>query len=237
MQIGDVYDINGLMMLKNGDGISVSGSAVESNDIIYKKEYAGELEDFKKVPTARHFLDKEAYSYDEKIGNAMGKIERLNAVWPVEIKDKVVTSCYGDRIGDRIKLCGKGHCGIDIRVKDQNSIADVIAISSGNVVKVNEGMGEVLLDHGNGMMSIYIHMSRIDVDNGDSVRRGQKIGRAGNKGNEDRDGQEHLHFGILIDGVYYDPLEIGIFNAKELLFAGGSNCFSNKYNYELGAKI
>jgi len=62
----------------------------------------------------------------------------------------------------------------------------------------------VIVDHGLGVTSLYGHLSAIDVAMGDAVERGQKLGRSGATGLA---GGDHLHFAILVGGVYVDPLE------------------------------
>jgi murein DD-endopeptidase MepM/ murein hydrolase activator NlpD len=53
-------------------------------------------------------------------------------------------------------------------------------------------------------MSLYAHLSSIDVDTGAAVRRGQTIGATGATGLA---GGDHLHFGVLIRGLPVNPLE------------------------------
>ena len=62
----------------------------------------------------------------------------------------------------------------------------------------------VILDHGLGLFSLYGHLSRIDVKNGQSVSKGQTLGRTGTTGLAVGD---HLHFSILLRGVQVNPLE------------------------------
>jgi murein DD-endopeptidase MepM/ murein hydrolase activator NlpD len=56
----------------------------------------------------------------------------------------------------------------------------------------------VILDHGYGLMSLYAHLSSIDVKPGQTVERGQRIGISGSTGLA---GGDHLHFATLIRGV------------------------------------
>lgn len=62
--------------------------------------------------------------------------------------------------------------------------------------------GSVFLDHGDGLFSMYFHLSRIDVKAGQEVRRGQKIGEVGSTG---RATGPHLHFGLRWRGARVDP--------------------------------
>lgn len=56
----------------------------------------------------------------------------------------------------------------------------------------------MIIDHGNGITTLYGHMSTILVQQGDTVRQGDQIGRVGSTGNSTG---PHLHFEVLIDGT------------------------------------
>ena len=60
----------------------------------------------------------------------------------------------------------------------------------------------VFLDHGDGLISMYFHMRRIKVQEGESVRRGQVIGEVGATG---RVTGPHLHFGLRWHRARVDP--------------------------------
>lgn len=62
----------------------------------------------------------------------------------------------------------------------------------------------VILDHGLGLTSLYGHLSRIDVRAGEDVAKGTILGLSGATGLA---GGDHLHFAILVGGVYVDPVE------------------------------
>jgi murein DD-endopeptidase MepM/ murein hydrolase activator NlpD len=62
----------------------------------------------------------------------------------------------------------------------------------------------VVIDHGYGLMSLYGHLSSIDVAEGSTVTRGQVVGRSGDTGLA---GGDHLHFAILLHGLPVSPVE------------------------------
>lgn len=62
----------------------------------------------------------------------------------------------------------------------------------------------VILDHGYGLFSMYSHLSQIAVQVGDRVARGDKLGRTGSTGMA---GGDHLHFGMLINDTFVNPVE------------------------------
>jgi murein DD-endopeptidase MepM/ murein hydrolase activator NlpD len=84
----------------------------------------------------------------------------------------------------------------------------VAAINSGRVVLARplyfEG-GCVVIDHGLGLMSIYMHLSKIQVSVGKDVRRGQVIALSGATG---RATGPHLHLGVRWQGSYLDPAKL-----------------------------
>ena len=62
----------------------------------------------------------------------------------------------------------------------------------------------IVVDHGYGLQTIYGHLSRIDVHEGDMVKRGQVMGLSGMTGMA---GGDHIHFAMQLDGVQIDPKE------------------------------
>jgi murein DD-endopeptidase MepM/ murein hydrolase activator NlpD len=96
------------------------------------------------------------------------------------------------------------HLGFDLASVRQ---AEVPAANSG-IVLLAEYLGiygnAVVLDHGLGLMSLYGHLSSIEVAKGESVEAGATIGRTGATGLA---GGDHLHFTMLLRGVAVNPLE------------------------------
>lgn len=119
-------------------------------------------------------------------------------IWPVPGYTKL-TSYWGD---------GRNHKGIDIAGAGIYG-KPIVAADSGKVIMaVHSGWGGgyglcVYLDHGNGYSTRYGHMSKVLVNTGDTVEKGQVIGYVGSTG--DSSGP-HLHFEIRIDGVAQNPM-------------------------------
>ena len=90
-----------------------------------------------------------------------------------------------------------------------------IVAAAGGVVIVQEyhpAYGNMIeVDHGNQLVTRYAHASRTLVKQGDIVRRGQKIAEIGTTG---RSTGPHLHFEVLVQGVFQDP--------QKFLSAGGT---------------
>ena len=61
-----------------------------------------------------------------------------------------------------------------------------------------------MVNHGDGVVTYYAHLSNITVTPGQKVKKGQVIGQAGNTGYSFG---AHLHFGLMINGSWVDPLK------------------------------
>lgn len=72
----------------------------------------------------------------------------------------------------------------------------------------------IYIDSGNGVISLFFHLSEIDVREGDHVRQGQVIGRTGATG---RVTGPHLHLGFSLAGQYVDPVPLFYTSVTELL--------------------
>lgn len=98
------------------------------------------------------------------------------------------------------------HRGIDIA---NRASPDALAADSGTVIVSgwpdNSGYGlRVIIDHGNGMTSLYAHLQKVYVESGQRVVRGSAIAQVGSTG---RSTGTHLHFEIRREGAAVDPME------------------------------
>lgn len=121
-------------------------------------------------------------------------------IWPCP-SCTYITSRFGERIhpitGDK-----KNHNGLDIGA---GYGAAIVAADGGSVTLagVNSGYGNcVMINHGNGYVTLYGHMSSIAVSNGQSVSQGDTIGYVGSTGLSTG---PHLHFEIHSGGGLIDP--------------------------------
>ncbi|RAV03080.1 murein hydrolase activator EnvC [Paenibacillus sp. YN15] len=115
--------------------------------------------------------------------------------WPLTING-TISSEFGYRI-DPIKKVNKLHKGIDLAAPKGTP---VLSADEGTVILASwvSGYGNtVVVDHNNGLVTWYGHMSAISVSEGDSVKRGGKVGEVGSTG--DSTGN-HLHFEVRKDG-------------------------------------
>lgn len=97
---------------------------------------------------------------------------------------------------------GAPHAGLDVAVGTGTPLR---AAAAGRVIATGDYFyagKTVFIDHGQGFITVYIHMSRIDVKEGDMLARAAPLGLSGATG---RVTGPHLHWGVLLNGVYVDP--------------------------------
>ncbi len=96
------------------------------------------------------------------------------------------------------------HLGYDLSVTQH---VGVVSANDGRVVwaaPLGIYGNCIVVDHGYGLQTIYGHLSEIAVHEGDTVRRGQVMGKSGQTGLA---GGDHIHFSMQLDGVQIDPKE------------------------------
>jgi len=96
------------------------------------------------------------------------------------------------------------HLGVDIASTERIGVQ---AANTGKVVFADYlGIygNMVILDHGQGVFSLYSHLSQINVAVGDTLEKGKILGLTGTSGMA---GGDHLHFSMLINGVFSMPKE------------------------------
>lgn len=142
--------------------------------------------------------------------NEIGKKTSVDRLWEgtwMRLKNAASMARFGDR--RRYYYHGKEidretHMGVDLA-----SIAhSKVPAANDGIVVFADRMGiygnTVVIDHGQGLMSSYSHLSKIDVAVGDTVRKGNIIGETGRTGLA---GGDHLHFAVMVGGVFVNPIE------------------------------
>ena len=149
---------------------------------------------------------------EEDAERAAGEEKLLNALWQKQTEKKwegsfmqplpnEISTQFGVRrmINDERQSI---HRGIDMRGKEGE---DVRASNQGTVVLAEElffGGNTLVLDHGMGIYSVYMHLARFFRNRGEEVARGDVIGAVGSTG---RSTGPHLHFGIKVQGASVNP--------------------------------
>ena len=155
-------------------------------------------EDFEKAYKNRNRIDLKKYKESD------GKYaERLKSTgvynWPINGQ---ITSNFGYRHSPG-GIGSTNHQGLDIA----GNMGDPVAAADGGVVIMAGWYGgagkTVQIQHDDGTVTQYSHLSWWDCNVGDTVAQGQTIGNVGSTGNSTG---PHLHFGVLVNGSYVDPL-------------------------------
>lgn len=131
---------------------------------------------------------------------------------PAEVKNYAITPTYG--IFQMPCDCfytqyfGAAHFGVDMQHKGG---APIFAVEAGTVTRAeygwNGGYGNVIvIDHGNGLTTLYAHNKTLYVKKGDTVTRGQPISFMGNTGRVHGPTGIHLHLEVIVNGVKKNPL-------------------------------
>ncbi len=127
------------------------------------------------------------------VGTSRGSGSVSGLIWPLSGR---ITSYYGYRWGGF-------HSGIDI---DGVTGQPFVAAADGKVVSSgwNGNYGySILIDHGNGVATRYAHASKLNVNDGQTVNKGETIALVGSTG---KSTGSHLHFEVIINGSTVNPL-------------------------------
>ena len=138
--------------------------------------------------------------------------------WPCPNYSRI-TSYFGGRQSPGGGVGSRNHKGIDLGASHGSNI---LAAESGTVITVSNtckhdypktvatkcscggGYGNyVMISHDGGIVTLYAHCASINVSKGQKVSRGQVIAGVGSTGYSTGN---HLHFGLLLNGTYVDPL-------------------------------
>jgi len=135
---------------------------------------------------------------------AEGSVDRL---WQSDFQlpmSSDITSPFGNKRVFNGKL-KSFHNGVDFRARTPSP---VFAANSG-IVKLAENLfysgNAVVIDHGTGIFTIYAHLSRIDVTPGSYIEKGQRLGLTGATG---RVSGPHLHWGVKVNGIAVNPMQL-----------------------------
>lgn len=185
---------------KSGQYVRV-GHPYNINDI--SKVYGVTLSDIKNYNPHKSlqsgdwiFVPKQAGLLKTSRQPASQSLENIALIWPLQFSTLRVSSDYGYRGFSH-------HNGIDLPAPRKTPI---VAAAAGRVVNSSrlKGYGKtIIIDHGNGIETLYAHNSENIVKLGANVHKGQVIALVGATG---RASGNHLHFELRINGDHKDPL-------------------------------
>lgn len=141
------------------------------------------------------------YEFDFGLIRKMSTQSKSVTAMSMPISTDKVTSPFGYRINPVTGRPGI-HGGIDLKASVGNKVHAALA---GTVLKAKYSSDYgyfVMIDHGNGLITLYGHCSELIVKAGDKVKQGQVVSLSGNTG---RSTGPHLHFEVRINNVRVDP--------------------------------
>jgi len=168
--------------------------------------FEGEKTDVEKYLFLNKKIREENHAFLKELCQNPTDEKLWDNVW-IRMKNAATMATFGDERkyfynGDFIDK--KFHLGIDLA---SLAMSPVQASNNGKVIYAQD-LGiygqTVVIDHGQGLYTIYGHLSEIDVNDGQIVKKGDAIGLTGSTGLATGD---HLHFGFLIQGIPVNPIE------------------------------
>ncbi|MDE5777165.1 MAG: M23 family metallopeptidase, partial [Lachnospiraceae bacterium] len=169
---------------------------------LYDKSIAGQKEEVAKYMKAEAEAEAIIAAAENNASNSSTSTYTGGIfTWPVPSSNRI-TSYFGGRDAP-VAGASTYHKGIDIAC---NMGDPIVAASDGTVIVSTYNYAEgnyICIDHGGGVVTLYMHNSQLLVSVGETVTAGQTIAAAGSTGYSNG---PHCHFGVRIDGVYMDPL-------------------------------
>ncbi len=193
-----------LMIAKQAEIKSVESKIAEAKDEVtaYAKDLKAQENSIKAIEAEIKRKEAEAKKKTEASGQTYKtkSIGDIKFVWPCPASGRI-TSKFGGRTSPT-KGASSDHKGIDIGAATGSNI---IAAAAGEVVVSTYSYSAgnyVMLNHGGGVCSVYMHASKLLCKVGDTVKQGQVIAKVGSTGYSTG---PHLHFGIRVNGTYVNP--------------------------------
>ena len=168
----------------------------------YEKDLKAQEDSIKAIEAELKRKEEEA----KKAAAAAGKtyttksIGDIKFTWPCPASSRI-TSTFGSRTSPT-EGASSNHKGIDIGAPTGTNI---VASAAGTVVVSTYSYSAgnyVMINHGGGVYSVYMHASKLLVSVGETVKQGQVIAKVGSTGYSTG---PHLHFGIRVNGTYVNP--------------------------------
>lgn len=168
----------------------------------YEKDIKAQEDQIRKLEAEIKRKEEEARRAAEAAGKAYNNVSlgNIRFIWPCPASSRV-TSGFGGR-NSPTEGASTNHQGIDIGAASGSA---VLAAASGTVVisTYSYSAGNYLMiNHGGGVYTVYMHCSQLLASEGQSVIQGQTIAKVGSTGYSTG---PHLHFGIRANGQYVNP--------------------------------
>ena len=179
---------------------------IEAERIRVEKEQKAEEERKRKAEEERLRIEAETASNNNTAGNETnsgsdnGNVSTGNFVWPVPTSGRI-TSTFGNR-EQPTEGASAYHKGLDIGA---SSGSNIVAAAGGTVTTATYSVSAgnfVMISHGNGLYTVYMHSSKLLVSVGEQVNQGEVIALVGSTGFSTG---AHLHFGVMKNGTYVNP--------------------------------
>lgn len=179
-------------------------AAAEGQLSEYEADLKAQEDAIKSIEEEIKRQEEEARKKAEEAGKSYKTVNLgdINFIWPLPAS-KRITSRFGDREAP-VEGASTIHKGIDVGA---SSGSDIIAAASGTVVVSTYSYSAgnyLMINHGGGVYTVYMHCSKLLVSVGDQVQQGQSIAKTGSTGYSTG---PHLHFGIRVNGTYVNPLQ------------------------------
>ncbi|SET72824.1 Murein DD-endopeptidase MepM and murein hydrolase activator NlpD, contain LysM domain [Thalassotalea agarivorans] len=201
------WDIDFALDIREGDSFHITyekrfvdGEFIGTGKIL-TAEFINRNEEFQAI----RFKDGEYYSPD---GKSMRK-----AFLRAPVNFRYISSNFQRKRFHPIQKRWKAHNGVDYRAKTGTP---VVAAGNGRVTHstYNKYNGHyVFIQHGNGIVTKYLHFSKRAVKKGQRVKQGQVIGYVGSTGMSQA---PHLHYEFLLNGVHRNPRTVKLPDAKPI---------------------
>lgn len=179
---------------------------LQTEAFTYIKELNAESATYKKLIDQYEAESKEFEAKIDKIiassaSTGTGTIQKGAFIWPLQYSDAYISSGYGYRY-DPISGVYKLHGGTDTCCWSGTAGKAVSAAASGTVITAGYNAGGygyyVVIDHGNGISTLYGHNTSLAVYSGQHVSQGQTIAYAGSTGYATG---AHCHFEVRVNGA------------------------------------
>lgn len=168
----------------------------------YEKDIKAQEDAIRRIEEELRRQEEEARKAAQAAGKTYNTVSlgNINFIWPCPSSSRI-TSAFGSRTSPT-EGASSNHKGIDIGASTGSNI---LAAADGTVsiATYSYSAGNyIMLNHGGGVTTVYMHCSSLLVSPGETVKKGQVIAKVGSTGYSTG---PHLHFGIRYNGSYVNP--------------------------------